>query len=84
MNDMTGKNITSELWREYEWDVTVDGRTERRIYRINRPQLLFTRSGGRTHRVSDIDGIVHCVPGVGVMGCVLRWCPVDPKNPCQF
>jgi hypothetical protein len=37
-----------------------------------------------THRVADIDGIVHCVPAPGEYGCVLRWQPRDAKEPVQF
>lgn len=63
-------DISHELWREYEWD-------SRSVpYRINNPVSLFLRPGGTTHRVVDSEGIVHCVPSVGIMGCVLRW-----KNP---
>ena len=58
-------DISTEEWREYDWGD--------RIYRIDKPQKLFIRLGGSTHRVVDSQGITHCIPSVGVMGCVLRW-----------
>lgn len=64
-------DISHELWREYEWPARMSF-----PYRINAPVKLFIRPGGSTHRVVDSDGVVHCVPSVGVEGCVLRW-----KNP---
>jgi len=60
-------DITTELWREYDWPARSTS------YRIEQPVTLFLRSGGTTHRVLDSNGVVHCVPSVGVQGCVLRW-----------
>lgn len=54
-----------EEWREYDFG--------NRVYRINKPESVQFRNEGRTHRVTDADGIVHCVPAPGVYGCVLRW-----------
>lgn len=69
-------DISHELWREYDWNG--------RVYRIEKPQKLFTRQGGSTHRVVDVSGVVHCIPSVGVMGCVLRWYNGEGNNPVNF
>ncbi len=69
-------DISKELWREYDWDG--------RVYRIDKPLRLYIRPGGTTHRVVDGDGVVHCVPSVGVMGCVLRWRNADGYSPVNF
>lgn len=69
-------DLTAELWREYEFGG--------RIYRINNPKSLHCRPGGTTHRVIGDDGLVHCIPGPGHFGCVLRWMPRDADNPIQF
>lgn len=63
MPEMTGKDITSEEWREYEFG----GRT----YRIDQPITLYV--GNTTHRVVDANGVTHCVPAPGHHSCVLRW-----------
>lgn len=54
-----------EEWREYDF--------AERVYRIYSPCSVEFRDGGETHRVTDSDGIVHCVPAPGRQGCVLRW-----------
>lgn len=71
-------DISHELWREYDFFGGIKDSTGEimRIYRINDPQKLFIRDGGKTHRVVDNKGVAHCVPTVGFLGCVLRW-----KNP---
>jgi len=69
MSDLIEKDITVELWREYDFGG--------RVYRIDKPQKLFFRQGGSTHRVVTEDGVAHCVPAPGVDGCVLRWKQVD-------
>ncbi len=69
-------DISHELWREYDWNG--------RVYRIVNPTMLFLRPGGSTHRVVDLNGVVHCVPSVGVFGCVLRWKNPDGKPPVNF
>jgi len=78
MPELKQFDISNEIWREYEWE----GRSY--PYRIDKPKLLFIRPGGTTHRVVDSDGIVHCVPSVGVMGCVLRWKTPDGTPPVNF
>jgi hypothetical protein len=54
-----------EAWREYDFCG--------RVYRIEKPVSVQFRPGGETHRVTDADDIVHCVPAPGNNGCVLRW-----------
>jgi len=54
-----------EEWREYDFGG--------RVYRIEKPASVQFRAGGETHRVTDADGIVHCLPAPGQNGCVLRW-----------
>lgn len=76
-----GKDISAEVWREYEWPIEGG---QFRTYHIDEPVTLFTRPGGTTHRVLDAYGIVHCVPAVGELGCVLRWKPKDAGRPVQF
>lgn len=71
---MWPKDISSELWREYDFDG--------RVYRIDLPKTLYV--GTSTHRVVDITGLVHCVPAVGYRGCVLRWENKDSSNPVNF
>jgi len=71
-------DISKELWREYEWVSTT------KPYRIENPVTLFIRPCGSTHRVVDSNGIVHCVPSVGKMGCVLRWENKDKSKPVNF
>ena len=71
-------DISKELWREYEF-----GPMGNRVtYRIDHPVTLLLRRTvnedgtvefGTTHRVVDNDGVVHCCPGVGLQGCILRW-----------
>lgn len=73
---MEGKDLTDEIWREYEFG--------NRVYRIDAPQKLFTREGGTTHRVLTKNGVVHCVPAPGFNGCVLRWMPADASKPVVF
>ena len=65
MDGINEKDLTVEQWREYDFGG--------RVYRIDKPQKLFTREGGTTHRVLTSDGVVHCVPAHGIAGCVLRW-----------
>jgi hypothetical protein len=69
MSDLIERNISNELWREYDFGG--------RVYRIEAPQKLFYREGGATHRVATADGVVHCVLAPGVDGCVLRWKQAD-------
>lgn len=69
-------DLSKEIWREYDFGG--------RVYRITHPITLYLRPDGTTHRVLDLEGIVHCVPSVGHMGCVLRWKNLDEKNPINF
>ena len=71
---MQQRDITDELWREYDFGG--------RVYRIDSPKALVV--GTTTHRVVGSDGLVHCVPAPGLQGCVLRWQPRDPTKPIQF
>jgi hypothetical protein len=77
---MTAKDISAEIWREYDWECQDSGRL--RTYRIVEPLTLWV--GETTHRVLDSKGVVHCVPTVGHLNCVLRWKPRDPAKPVQF
>lgn len=74
-------DLTDEQWREYDWEYEPG---KNRVYKIYEPKSLFYVKGASTHRVLDIDGVVHCVPTVGNMGCVLRWKVKDGKNPVAF
>jgi hypothetical protein len=58
-------DLDNEEWREYDFGG--------RVYRIEKPDRVYYRVGGSTHRVVDSAGIVHCVPAPGVNGCVMRW-----------
>ena len=85
------RSIDGELWREYEWDevrqdcVGLLGRTGKRVtYRIINPVLLYIRPGGPTHRVVDSDGVAHCVPAVGLLGCIIRWKNPPGDKPVNF
>lgn len=70
---MQNSDISTELYREYDFGG--------RVYRIDNPKRLYV--GQTTHRVVDVDDVVHCVPVPGSHGCVLRW---KSKNdtPVQF
>jgi hypothetical protein len=72
------KEIPDEEYREYDFP----GRPQ--PYRINNPKFLVYREGGTTHRIVDSTGIVHCVPGPGILGCVLRWKNRNPNKPVNF
>lgn len=63
--DLASKDITDELYREYEWPARDTP------YRIEYPQELYV--GTTTHRIVDSARVVHCVPAPGYHGCVLRW-----------
>lgn len=69
-------DLTGESWREYEW--IVKG-TVRQIYRILDPVALYYRVGGATHRIVDTEGVAHCIPAPGQMGCILRWYSPEQK-----
>jgi len=76
MSDLDKKDITTEEWREYDFNG--------RIYRIEKPKTVCMRPGGTTHRVVDKYNIVHCVLAPGNGDCVLRWKSIDPSNPVNF
>ena len=86
MSELKEFDISHELWREYEWFGGIrDSKGElMRVYRIDSPQKLFIRKGGTTHRVVDIEGVAHCVPTVGYLGCALRWKNPDGAKPVNF
>lgn len=63
--DLIKKDISNEIWREYDFGG--------RVYRIEKPLELYFRDGGTTHRIVTADGVAHCVPAPGVNGCALRW-----------
>jgi hypothetical protein len=67
-----------EEWREYEFG------KDRVVYRIVNPVEVQFRDGGSTHRIVDADGVAHCVPAVGVSGCVLRWKSISPDKPVKY
>ena len=77
---MERKELTGELWREYDW--LCPSSNINRAHRIYGPVAVWI--GSTTHRVLDSTGIVHCVPSVGQLGCVLTWKPKDAANPVQF
>jgi hypothetical protein len=70
------KSLETEQYREYDF--------QGRIYKIENPVKLYNRTNGTTHRVVDKDGVVHCLPAPGHLGCVLRWKTKDEKVPVNF
>lgn len=78
MTDLIERDISDEEYREYE--------LPDRVYRIDSPKKLFTRSGGTTHRVVDSKGVAHCVPFpvVGNSTVVLRWKSINSDVPVKF
>ena len=73
---MINRDLRSEEWREYDFDD--------RIYRVTNPLRLYLSEGGTTHRILDVQGVVHCCPAPGNNGCVVRWKPKDVNNPVHF
>jgi hypothetical protein len=66
MADLIKIDVKSvEEWREYDFGG--------RVYRIDNPVSVEFRRGSTTHRVTDAEGIVHCLPAPGHDGCVTRW-----------
>jgi len=80
MNDLIEKDISWELWREYDFT----GGGVQRTYRIEHPVALYFRIGGSTHRVVDREGVAHLCPGPGFRGCVIRWKNPDGEKPVNF
>lgn len=74
---MEPKDLSDEVYREYDFGG--------RVYRIDSPMKFYMREGGTTHRIVDVNGLVHCVPAPSATsGCVLRWMPKDAANPVQW
>lgn len=73
---LTKLDLRDEQWREYDFGG--------RAYTILEPQFVWMYPGCTTHRVLDATGEVHCVPAVGVRGCVVRWRPKNPENPVAW
>jgi len=71
-------DLTKEEWREYD----IPGRDK--PYRIDKPQKMFFRFRGTTHRIVDSNNVVHCVPVPGNYGCVLRWKSINVEKPVNF
>jgi len=69
------RDISHELWREYEHGG--------RVYRIENPIALIIRNAGTTHRIVDGYGISHCHPIPG-RGTALRWFNGLEKPPVVF
>lgn len=65
----------AEEWREYRFYERDSG--ARRSYWIDSPRRICIRPGGSTHRVLDADGVVHIVPAIGVLGCIVRCRPIS-------
>lgn len=80
-SELKESDLTVEEYREYDW---IDQHGRQRTYRISAPVKLFLYKGCTTHRIVDGDGVTHCVPGIGQMGCVLRWKSKDPSKPVSF
>jgi len=76
MSDLKSNDLTCEQYREYDFGG--------RKYRIDNPVALYHRPGGSTHRVVDLEGVTHCLPSPGEMGCVLRWLSKDSEKPVDF
>lgn len=74
--DLKRGDLSSELWREYDF--------QDRTYRILNPVEVRWRAGGTTHRVLDGNGTVHCLPAPGQLGCVLRWQNKPGVDPVQW
>ena len=81
MSDLIEKDLTCEVYREYDFKDALDCS---RVYRITAPKTLAFRLGGTTHRIVDSEGVVHCVPAPGNCGCVLRWLNKDSNSPVAF
>lgn len=75
MSELMEKDISHELWREYEHGG--------QIFKIEKPKMLYYREDGTTHRVIDSEGIAHCHPISG-NGCALRWKNPDGEKPVNF
>lgn len=84
-SSLTSHDISKEAWREYVWKK--DG--IQHVYRIESPKTLVLKKypdgrPGSTHRVIDFSDVVHIVPAIGQLGCVVRYMPENPEEPVQF
>lgn len=71
-------DISDELYRE----IVVIGTGH--VYRISNPVSLVIRKGGFTHRVVDVEGVVHCYPAPHTALTVLRWKAKSGLPPVKF
>ena len=90
-SSLVKRSIDGETYREYEWNEYIknnDGLLvstgARIVYKIINPSMLYIRPGGSTHRVVDAEGVAHCVPAIGIMGCVIRWKNPKGEDPVNF
>lgn len=74
--ELIRKPLTDEVWREYDFGG--------RVYRIENPVELAYRVDGTTHRVTDPNGVAHCLPMPGSGDCVLRWKSQEGKAAVAF
>lgn len=74
--ELVERDISSELYRE----VVINGE----VYRIDNPVKLITRPGGKTHRVVDADGLVHCYPAPETGLSIIRWKSKEGQPPVAF
>lgn len=75
---LEGRDISRELWREYEW-LTPYGVC---IYRIEKPVDLYWAPGHTTHRIVDSDHVAHVCPAPPI--AVIRWESKDVEKPVKF
>ena len=74
--------LGDEAWRKYTW---IDPESNKRVaHTVHNPVDVYFYKGSTTHRVVDVEGVVHCVPSVGVFGCVLTWKNKDGKPAVQW
>jgi len=66
-------DISTELWREYDYG-------NGKVYRIEKPTKLFTKDGSSGHRILDASGITHWCPIN--LWCCIRW--YAPSQPVSF
>jgi hypothetical protein len=74
MGDVKEYKLEGVLWREYEFVVENLGTYgfQTRTYKIDNPVAFYWAPGHTTHRVVDLEGILHLVPAPGEKGCVMR------------
>lgn len=83
---MIKKDLSSELWRRYQW--IVPETDDERTYVIDHPLCLYYEKGSSCHIITNVDPlgqvVSHCVPSVGRYGCVLIWASKPEFNPVSF